>query len=91
MPAEVCAHLTQVEAARQRQLEALPPTNLDAVAVAHRDCVERILREVRTARDRLAAGTYGTCASCAREIPQARLELRPWATTCVACGSRDRS
>jgi DnaK suppressor protein len=89
--AEVYAHLTEIEDARRRQLEALPPTDLDAVAAAHRGCVERILQEVRTALARLDAGVYGTCAGCAREIPQARLELRPWAVTCATCGSRDRS
>lgn len=89
--ADVYAYLTEIEAARRRQLEELPPTDLDAVAAAHRGCVERVLQEVRTAIARLDAGVYGTCAGCAREIPQARLELRPWAVTCATCGSRDRS
>ena len=46
-----------------------------------------VLEEVRTARDRLDAGLYGTCAGRGREMPQTRLELLPWATTCVVCGS----
>jgi DnaK suppressor protein len=89
--AELHAYLTEIEAARQRQLEALPATDLDAVAAAHRACVERILQEVRNAIGRLDAGVYGKCAECGREIPQDRLELRPWAITCAACGSRNRS
>lgn len=90
-PAEVRAHLDQVEAARQRQLDALPETSLDVVAAAHRQCIERILDEVRAARARLDAGLYGTCARCTRPIPPDRLDLRPWATTCAACVSRDRT
>jgi DnaK suppressor protein len=88
VPTEVDEHLTRIEVARQRQLDALPATNLDAVAAAHRGTVERILEEVGAARHRLIAGLYGTCARCAGEIPSERLELRPWATTCAACAVR---
>ena len=90
VPVEVYEHLTRIESARQRQLHALPATNVDAVAAAHRGAVERILEEVGAARRRLMAGLYGTCASCDGEIPSERLELRPWATTCAACAARHR-
>ncbi len=36
---------------------------------------------------RLDAGTYGICARCGREIPPARLEIRPDAVTCVPCAA----
>jgi DnaK suppressor protein len=39
------------------------------------------------ALDRVAAGTYGTCASCGRPIGAGRLEARPDATTCIDCAS----
>ncbi|GAB2739982.1 TraR/DksA family transcriptional regulator [Nocardioides pakistanensis] len=89
-PAEVRAHLTQMETARQRQLDALPSQGLDAVTAAYRATVERILGEVRDALARLEAGVYGTCAGCAGEIPAGRLELRPWATRCARCAADDR-
>jgi RNA polymerase-binding transcription factor len=38
--------------------------------------------------ERLDAGTYGVCESCAESIPAERLELFPAATTCVACKER---
>ncbi|MFN8086863.1 MAG: TraR/DksA C4-type zinc finger protein [Microbacterium sp.] len=41
--------------------------------------------EVDAALDRVAAGTYGVCVVCGRAIPAARLEARPFATTCVGC------
>ncbi len=72
----------------QAQPDALPATSIDAVAAAHRSTVQRILDEVRVALRRLDEGSYGTCVACAREIPDARLELRPWATTCALCVTR---
>jgi DnaK suppressor protein len=38
--------------------------------------------------ERLDAGAYGICESCAQPIPAERLELFPSATTCVACKQR---
>lgn len=35
--------------------------------------------------DRIAAGTYGKCESCGREIPIERLEAIPTASLCVTC------
>lgn len=46
------------------------------------------LRQVDDAIERLDAGTYGICARCGRPIPAARLEVRPFATHCVACAEK---
>ncbi|SOE02150.1 TraR/DksA family transcriptional regulator [Blastococcus haudaquaticus] len=45
------------------------------------------LGEIDAALARIEAGTYGRCTGCQREIPEERLELRPFAGTCVACTS----
>lgn len=45
------------------------------------------LVEIDAAMERVAAGTYGTCESCGRQISQARLEARPVARLCIACAS----
>ncbi len=50
----------------------------------------RHLDEVAAAQARLAAGTYGTCESCGRPVPPARLEARPVARTCVGCAGLSR-
>lgn len=89
-PAEVYTYLLQAEAARQRQLDVLPEVDRDAVAAAYRATVEGILAEVRTARRRAEAGLYGICTGCGAAISAERLELRPWATSCAWCASRER-
>jgi DnaK suppressor protein len=45
----------------------------------------RTIGEIDAAFARIDAGTYGRCTSCQAEIPEERLELRPFAGTCVAC------
>lgn len=88
-PEQLRRQLDEAIAIRDRQLAALPaPQADDLVAVLHRESVERILGELRGARERVEHGTYGRCVSCARPIPSARLELRPWAATCTGCAPR---
>ena len=48
---------------------------------------EEHLAQVEAALARLDAGTYGVCSVCGQPIPPARLEVRPAATTCVACAT----
>src|SRR3954454_2582123 len=43
------------------------------------------LGEIDAALARIGAGTYGRCTGCQAEIPEERLELRPFARTCVRC------
>lgn len=43
------------------------------------------LRLVDRAIARLDEGHYGRCEVCGEQIPEARLEVIPWAETCVAC------
>ena len=58
---------------------------------AHVQQAREHLDEIAAARQRLADGTYGVCATCGRTIPTGRLEARPTARTCVDCASRQRS
>lgn len=41
--------------------------------------------EIDAALARIEAGTYGRCTGCRTDIPEERLELRPFAGTCVSC------
>lgn len=47
------------------------------------------LEEVDAALLRVEQGTYGVCESCGRDIPTARLEVRPYARRCVVCAARE--
>lgn len=57
-------------------------SDLDTAEVS-RDLTE--LRELEAARTRLAAGAYGKCESCGREIAYERLLAAPAATRCLDC------
>jgi RNA polymerase-binding transcription factor DksA len=48
------------------------------------------IRRVRTALDRIANGTYGTCLTCGRAISADRLAAIPSAPTCVNCSAGQR-
>ena len=48
-----------------------------------------LLRQMERAMERLDAGTYGRCESCAQPIPKARLQAFPSATLCVRCKQRE--
>ncbi len=43
------------------------------------------LRDIDDALRRIAAGTYGICASCGGKISQARLRIVPHARLCMRC------
>jgi DnaK suppressor protein len=69
------------------------PDSLDQVQLAaERDLATRgleretaLLHNVRSALDRIADGSYGTCMECEEEIRPKRLQAMPWATLCIAC------
>jgi RNA polymerase-binding protein DksA len=46
---------------------------------------EHVLSEIDGALKRIADGTYGRCTGCGRQIPEERLEARPYATLCIEC------
>lgn len=43
------------------------------------------LVEIAAAEDRVRERSYGTCERCGTPVPDARLEARPTARTCVRC------
>jgi DnaK suppressor protein len=46
---------------------------------------EHVLAEIDAALKRIDEGTYGICTNCGKQIPEERLEARPWATLCIDC------
>ena len=51
-----------------------------------RQSEERLIA-IAEAVARLDDDTFGTCTNCGNPIPEVRLEIRPYAPTCVACAS----
>lgn len=52
------------------------------------DSVKVMLDNVDAALERIAEGTYGTCAECGKKIGQARIEFRPESIYCVNCKAK---
>ena len=46
---------------------------------------EQVLLHIDAALARIEEGTFGTCAKCGAQIPEERLEARPWASLCIDC------
>ena len=53
--------------------------------VAIHDQIIQQLAAVEAALVRVADGIYGVCGVCGRNIAPERLEVIPWAATCVSC------
>ena len=44
-----------------------------------------VLQLIENALKRIIEGNYGKCQDCGEDIPEARLEVRPYAIYCVKC------
>ena len=82
--------------ADEQELLAEPETDWadraqENVSVAALDTLsenERVeLGRIGAALERIQKGVYGTCLSCATEIPAARLHAVPEADRCIACSN----
>ena len=62
----------------------------DPVAVHRAAGLALTIDEIDVALDRIADGTYGRCTHCGCGIPVERLEVRPFASGCVACQASAR-
>ena len=71
----------QREAALAECAQSVP----DPVAQRRSADLQVTIGEIDAALARLDAGTYGRCVSCGADIPEERLELRPFAGRCVSC------
>jgi len=95
----IAEHEREMEAARNSETAAdrsSDPENADAGSMrleyAKELSIERnasdLLHKVEHALRRIESGDYGICEVCGDAIPVARLEVLPYATTCVTCASK---
>jgi len=47
--------------------------------------LEKTLRDINKALQRIEEGTYGKCAYCGQEIAEERIMARPTSNACVEC------
>ena len=45
------------------------------------------LKKISMALQRVDAGTYGSCSSCGSRIDAKRIEVYPYASTCIDCAT----
>lgn len=60
-------------------------------ALSTQRALERELRNVEAALQRIADGSYGDCVDCRQPIAVERLEARPQAIRCIECERRFES
>lgn len=95
----IVEHEKEMEDARNSETAAdrsSDPENADAGSMrleyAKELSIERnaadLLHKVEHALRRVKSGEYGVCEVCGEAIPVARLEVLPYATTCVTCASK---
>jgi len=66
--------MDQTQGAQERDL---------AIGTVDRDA--KLLREVLSALDRIASGTFGICLNCEFDVHRKRLAAVPWAALCIQC------
>lgn len=73
---EPIGRISRIDAIQQQQM-----------ARASREGMTLRSAQVRAALDRIADGTYGSCASCEENVGYPRLKARPETPFCIACQS----
>jgi RNA polymerase-binding transcription factor DksA len=56
--------------------------------LALENALERKLKDISIALDKMEKGTYGICDNCHEEIGTERLQIYPAARTCMKCGKK---
>jgi RNA polymerase-binding transcription factor DksA len=82
--AEINEKLTQLLAGKQVDIPMLQGKAGESPI----EKLKRFMRLVDESLQRIARGTYGTCASCGDGLPYVHLEQIPWIDTCQACAAK---
>jgi DnaK suppressor protein len=87
-----------LDQARSFRLEQLADLERE-LAEAPQESVKRalhraatsVLAEIDAALDRISTGAYGWCITCARPIPEGRLDVLPMAAQCMPCHREEQN
>jgi RNA polymerase-binding transcription factor DksA len=77
----------RAEAVQQREeaLAECAQSVPDPVAQRRVADLKDTIDQIDAALARIEDGSYGRCAGCGADIPAERLQLRPFASSCVSC------
>ena len=56
--------------------------------LAMENILEKNLRDINNALERIEKGTYGVCKYCSKDINEKRLLARPAASACIECKTK---
>jgi RNA polymerase-binding protein DksA len=56
--------------------------------IATEEVLNKTLRDINNALERIEKGTYGSCKYCGRTINEKRLMARPTASACIECKTK---
>lgn len=56
--------------------------------LAVNESLEKTFKDIVQALEMMEQGSYGVCKYCEKDIPIARMRIRPVSTSCVECKSR---
>ena len=83
------AAVVEVDPQRVGRLSRMDALQQQAMAQDAERRRRQELARIEAALERVEEGEYGWCLSCGEPIAEARLELDPAATLCVACAGRN--
>ena len=80
-------HQLEEQLAVLQELQPFALPSVDPVAYQTAASHRVVVDQITAALNRIAAGTYGRCTRCGRQIAPARLEVLPYAAACIECQS----
>jgi len=76
------------EAVEKDFAEQVTQRENDDVLDALDDDAKQVVSQIDNALLRIRAGEYGICLKCGDEIPEARLQVLPYAGFCISCADK---
>ena len=85
------AETVELDQTRVGRLSRMDAMQAQAMSIATNQRRARQLQRIEAALQRIAAGDYGDCQSCAEPIAGPRLGVDPAATLCIQCAEKQQS
>lgn len=87
--ANIKTHTFRDDAESEREVQDRIDRAEHLIEIATQDALlaseENLLKKIDLALERIDEGTYGSCISCAEDIPFERLKAKPSVSLCLRC------